>query len=57
MAMVLECLEGILSMNNMPYKATVTGDICAPVFRYLREIVKKNSDFALFSKLKMKQKG
>jgi hypothetical protein len=24
MAMMLECLEGILSMNNMPYKATFT---------------------------------
>jgi hypothetical protein len=44
MAMVLENLEGILSMNNMPYKATVTGDVCAPVFLYLREIVKKNNE-------------
>jgi hypothetical protein len=44
MAMVLECLEGILSMNNMPYKATVTGDVFAPAFRYLREIIKKNNE-------------
>jgi hypothetical protein len=44
MTMVLEYLEGILSRNNMPYKATVAEDVCVPVFWYLREIIKKNNE-------------
>jgi hypothetical protein len=43
-AMVLEYMEGVLSMSNMPYKATVTGDACVHVCWYLKELIKKNNE-------------
>jgi hypothetical protein len=37
-------LEGILFMNNMSYKATIMGNVCAPVLQYLKEAIEKNSE-------------